>query len=80
MDHKFAVVGVLHPYFNPMGTAAKDYMAATSIPTEYRATQNFDMEQENVIIDAMKAQGFNAFALLARPPGVGQRQHRRAEG
>jgi len=68
MDHKFAVVGVLHPYFNPMGTAAKDYMAATSIPTEYRATQNFDMEQENVIIDAMKAQGFNAFALWPGHP------------
>jgi len=68
MDHKFAVVGVLHPYFNPMGTAAKDYMAATGIPTEYRATQNFDMEQENVIIDAMKAQGFNAFALWPGHP------------
>jgi ribose transport system substrate-binding protein len=68
MDHKFAVIGVLHPYFNPMGTAAKDYGAATGIPTEYRATQNFDMEQENVIIDAMKAQGYNAFALWPGHP------------
>lgn len=68
MDHKFAVVGVLHPFFDPMGTAAKDYMAATGIPTEYRATQNFDMEQENVIIEAMKAQGYNAFALWPGHP------------
>ncbi len=66
--NKFGVIGVLHPYFDPMGTAAKDYMAASKIQTDYRATQNFDMEQENVIIDAMKAQGYNAFALWPGHP------------
>ena len=67
-DHKFATVGVLHPYFDPMGTATKDYMAATGIPTEYRTTQHFDMEEENVVIEAMKAQGYNAFALWPGHP------------
>ncbi len=65
---KFAVVGVLHPYFDPMRTAAKDYMEATGIPTDYRATQHFDMEEENVIIEAMTAQGYNAFALWPGHP------------
>lgn len=67
-DHKFAVVGVLHPFFDPMGVAAKDYQKATGIPTEYRATQHFDMEEENVIIDGMKALGYNAFALWPGHP------------
>jgi ribose transport system substrate-binding protein len=65
---KFAVVAVLHPYFAPMEIAAKDFMKATGIPTEYRATQHFDMEEENVIIDGMKALGFNAFALWPGHP------------
>ena len=67
-DNKFACVGVLHPYFDPMGVATKDYMAATGITTEYRATQHFDMEEENVIIDGMKALKFNAFALWPGHP------------
>ena len=67
-DHKFAVVGVLHPFFDPMGVAAKDFQKATGIPTEYRATQHFDMEEENVIIDGMKALGYNAFALWPGHP------------
>ena len=67
-DNKFAVVGVLHPFFDPMGVAAKDYMAATGVPTEYRATQHFDMEEENAIIDGMKALGYNAFALWPGHP------------
>lgn len=67
-DHKLAVVGVLHPFFDPMGTAAKDYMEATGIPTEYRATQHFDMEEENVIIEGMLALGYNGFALWPGHP------------
>jgi len=67
-DNKFAVVGVLHPFFDPMGVAAKDYMKDTGVPTEYRATQHFDMEEENSIIDGMKALSFNAFALWPGHP------------
>lgn len=67
-DNKFACVGVLHPFFDPMGVATKDYMTTTGTPTEYRATQHFDMEEENVIIDGMKALKFNAFALWPGHP------------
>jgi ABC-type sugar transport system substrate-binding protein len=52
-DHKLAVVAVKHPYFAPMETAANDYEENTGIETEYRATQNFDMEEENVIIEGV---------------------------
>ncbi|MBT4286342.1 MAG: substrate-binding domain-containing protein [Deltaproteobacteria bacterium] len=65
---KIGVTGVLHPYFGPMETAAKDYMKASSIPTKYRATQHFDMEEANVIIDGMVTLGYNAFAMWPGHP------------
>lgn len=67
-DFKFAVTGVLHPYFTPMEGAAKDYMKTTGIQTIYRATENFNQEEANVIIDALLEQGYNGFAMWPGHP------------
>ncbi|PKP61576.1 sugar ABC transporter substrate-binding protein [Candidatus Atribacteria bacterium HGW-Atribacteria-1] len=67
-DWKFAVTGVLHPYFEPWGQVVKDYMDNTSIKCEYRATQHFDQEEANVIIEGMLALGYNAFAMWPGHP------------
>ena len=65
---KLAVTAVLHPYFAPMETAAEDYMKDTGIKTEYRATQHFDMEEANVIIEGMMTLGYNGFAMWPGHP------------
>lgn len=67
-DFKFAVTGVLHPYFENMRPAVKDYMKNTGIECEYRATKDFDQEQANVIIEGMLALGFNGFAMWPGHP------------
>lgn len=65
---KLAAIAVLHPYFAPMETAAKDFAAATGVHVEYRATQDFDQEQQNVIVDGMLALGYNGFAMWPGHP------------
>jgi ribose transport system substrate-binding protein len=67
-DFKLAVTGVLHPYFEPMRDSVKDYMKATGIPCEYRATKDFDQEQANVIIEGLLALGYNGFAMWPGHP------------
>jgi len=67
-EMKLAVTGVLHPYFAPMEFSAKDYMEQTGIKTEYRATQHFDQEEANVIIEGMLALGYNGFAMWPGHP------------
>lgn len=67
-DFKLAVTGVLHPYFENMRPAVKDYMENTGIECEYRATKDFDQEQANVIIEGMLALGFNGFAMWPGHP------------
>ena len=66
--HKLATVGVKHPYFSPMETATIDYAKDTGIETQYRATEHFDMEEENVVIEGMLALGYNGFALWPGHP------------
>jgi ribose transport system substrate-binding protein len=65
---KFAAIGVIHPYFFPMDGAVKDFAAATGIAAIYQATKDFDMEQENTIIDGLTPQGYNGFALWPGHP------------
>jgi len=65
---KFATVGVIHPYFFPMEGAVKDYAANTGSKVIYQATKDFDMEQENTIIDGLTPQGYNGFALWPGHP------------
>lgn len=65
---KLAVTAVLHPYFAPMEHSAKDYMEKTGIKTGYRATQHFDQEEANVIIEGMLALGYNGFAMWPGHP------------
>ena len=67
-DFKFAVTGVLHPYFEPWGQVVKDYTNDTGIKCEYRATPHFDQEEANVIIEGMFALGYNAFAMWPGHP------------
>jgi ribose transport system substrate-binding protein len=67
-DFKFAVTGVLHPYFEPWGQVVKDYTNDTGIKCEYRATKHFDQEEANVIIEGMLALGYNAFAMWPGHP------------
>ncbi len=67
-DFKLAVTAVLHPYFAPMEPATKDFMKNTGITTEYRATQHFDQEEANVIIEGLLALGFNGFAMWPGHP------------
>jgi len=67
-EFKFAVTGVLHPYFVPFEVATKDYMSDTGIRTAYRATVHFDQEEANVIIEGMLAQGYNGFAMWPGHP------------
>ncbi|HAJ32706.1 MAG TPA: hypothetical protein DCK79_04975 [Candidatus Atribacteria bacterium] len=62
-DIKIGLIGVLHPYFAPWEQIAKDYMNETGIEVGYRATQHFDQEEENAIIEAMQTQGYNGFAI-----------------
>jgi ribose transport system substrate-binding protein len=65
---KLAVTAVLHPYFAPMEHSTKDYMEKTGIKTGYRATQHFDQEEANVIIEGMLALGYNGFAMWPGHP------------
>ena len=65
---KFATIGVIHPYFFPMEGAVKDYAANTGSKVIYQATKDFDMEQENTIIDGLTPQGYNGFALWPGHP------------
>jgi ribose transport system substrate-binding protein len=65
---KFAAVGVIHPYFFPMEGAVKDYAANTGTSAIYQATKDFDMGQENTIIDGLTPQGYNGFALWPGHP------------
>ena len=43
-------------------------MNDTGIKCEYRATQHFDQEEANVIIEGMLALGYNAFAIWPGHP------------
>jgi ribose transport system substrate-binding protein len=65
---KFAVIGVIHPFFFPMKTAVKDFSAATGTHAIYQATKDFDMGEENTIIDGLTPQGYNGFALWPGHP------------
>ena len=65
---KLACIGVIHPYFFPMKNAVEDFSKATGIPAIYQATKDFDMEEENTIIDGLTAQGYNGFALWPGHP------------
>ena len=67
-EMKLAVTAVLHPYFAPMEQAAKDFTEKTGIETGYRATQHFDQEEANVIIEGMLALGYNGFAMWPGHP------------
>lgn len=69
-EMKFAVTGVLHPYFDPMEKSTKDYMVQTGIPTIYRATQHFDQDEANAIIDGLVNVGFNGFAMWPGHPSA----------
>ncbi|MEW5817996.1 MAG: substrate-binding domain-containing protein, partial [Spirochaetota bacterium] len=65
---RFAVTGVKHPYFAPMEGSAADYSKRTGIETIYRATQNFDQEEANVIIEGLLSLGYNGFAMWPGHP------------
>ena len=65
---KLACIGVIHPYFFPMKNAVEDFSKATGISAIYQATKDFDMEEENTIIDGLTAQGYNGFALWPGHP------------
>jgi hypothetical protein len=44
---KFAVTGVLHPYFDLMDEATRNFSNDTGIASIYRATQHFDQDKAN---------------------------------
>ena len=66
--HKLGTIGVKHPFFSPMETATDDFGGDTGIPTQYRATEHFDMEEENVVVEGMLALGYNGFAMWPGHP------------
>ena len=65
---KFAAIGVIHPYFFPMEGAVKDYATATGTQAIYQTTKDFDMGEENTVIDGLTPQGYNGFALWPGHP------------
>ncbi len=65
---KFAVTGVAHPYFDPMESAVQDFTKATAIHALYRATQHFDQEEANLIINGLLQNGYNGFAMWPGHP------------
>ena len=65
---KLAVTGVVHPYFQPMEQAVKDWSSDTGIEAVYRATQHFDQEESNVLVEGLVAKGFNGFGMWPGHP------------
>ncbi|MQY58694.1 MAG: substrate-binding domain-containing protein [Clostridia bacterium] len=69
-DFRFALVGVMHPYFAPFEIAAADFMADTGIHTTYRAASTFCQDASNIVIEGMLALGYNAFAMWPGHPSA----------
>lgn len=75
-DYKFALVfGATHPYFEPMGPAAKDAARDFNIPEPtISAPQDWDQPQQNVVLDGLVARGYNGIALMTSEPVAGNDQ------
>jgi len=68
--NRFAVVGVLHPYFAPWEGATQDFMNKTGIECIYRATVHFSQPEENDIVEGLVTLGYNGFALWPGHPSA----------
>lgn len=67
-EMKLAITGVVHPYWDPMPQAVEDWSKATGIEAVYRATQHFNQEEANVLIEGLVAKGFNGFGMWPGHP------------